>query len=195
MSAISVNSTENCCDRFFADPRVKVAYFVLEKITLLALSILAAYSCPKLFFPFFGTGIIIGTCLNWNKRIVWPCNQQTSCHKHDTHCHENNQASGGGCSQGLMEQLTGVRLPPPLGLAANVAIMADHVVGHHGHKHSNVFVPIIALNAGVWVGALLGDALPSLIEQCRAFQGPRDAIEQELDFVDAEGNLINESAP
>ena len=73
--------------------------------------------------------------------------------------------------------------------------MADHVVGHHGHKHSNVFVPIIALNAGVWVGALLGDALPSLIEQCRAFQGPRDAIEQELDFVDAEGNLINESAP
>ena len=182
MSAVtSGNPTQNCCDRFFADQRVKVAYHVLEKITLLALTVLAAYSSPKLFFPFFGVGIIIGTCLYWNKRITWPCNQETSCHSHNTKCAEKNQAATGGCSQGLMEQLTGVRLPPPLGLAASVAIMADHVVAHHGHNHTNVFIPIIALNAGVWVGALLGDALPSLIDQCT--QEEPDALYNELETV------------
>lgn len=155
----SAVSSPNCFDRFFAHPKVKIAYHVLEKVSLIALAVLAAYTCPKLFFPFFGGGIVVGTCLFWNKRISWPCTEQISCHRHGSTCEQEHAA--GGCSQGFMEQLSGARLPPPLGLGVNIAI----TVGHIGH-HSSIFVPIIGLNAGVWIGSILGDVLPGLIDQC-----------------------------
>lgn len=181
----------NYCDQFFSDHRVKFIFHVLEKISLVALSVIAAYTSPKLFFPFFGTGIVLGTCLYWNKRISWPCNPEKSCSHEKQTCahddHENPTCStehgSGGCSQGFMEQLTGVQLPAPLKLGVNIAV----TVGHIDH-HSTIFVPIIGLNAGICIGSLLGDALPSLFEQSQNYGKGDPEVEAEMELVAGAAN-------
>lgn len=114
---------------------------ILEKISLVALAAFAAYTSPKLFLPFFGVGVILGIYLHWDKKVK--------------HHHNHEHEEGGGCSQGFLEQLTGVKLPPPLGLAANIGITICHI-DHHG----TVFVPLTGLNAGLWAGKLLGEYIP-----------------------------------
>jgi hypothetical protein len=51
------------------------------------------------------------------------------------------------CSHDLLEQLTGVRLPAPISLAAAVAVTLCHI-----DHHATVFVPIV----GLFLGALVG---------------------------------------
>ena len=70
---------------------------------------------------------------------------------------ENKAAESMGCSQGFLEQLTGIRLPPLVGIGANLAIFTCHI-DHHPH----VFIPLIGLNFGYKVGQLLVDYLPKV---------------------------------
>jgi hypothetical protein len=145
--AITPSSQTHCHDcppneeSFFKSKKFRLAMAILEKISLVALAAFAAYTNPKLFFPFFGAGILLGAYLHWNKKPK----------EHHGHAHEE----GGGCSQGFIEQLTGVKLPPPLGLAANIAITVVHI-----DHHDTVFVPLTGLNAGMWVGKLMGEYIP-----------------------------------
>jgi hypothetical protein len=155
----------NCFEQFFAHPDVKIAFQVLEKVTLIVLSVLAAYKNPKLFFPFFGAGVGLGVCMHWNKRVQWPCDQKKNhCHRHD---HECGKEGSGGCSQGQLEQWSGQVLPPPVGLAVNAAILYDHIGGH-----SSTYVPIVGLNAGFWIGCILGDILSSIVQDLAELVNP-----------------------
>lgn len=161
-------TTPNRLEVFFSHPKVKVTFVILEKVSLIALAVFAAYLSPKLFFPFFGAGILLGTYLYWNKKITWPIPGRECKHDIEEGCENDSKETceheheSGGCSQGFLEQLTGVRLPPPLALGANIAITVCHI-----EHHSAVFAPIIGLNAGMWVGSLLGSVLPDVCEKIR----------------------------
>lgn len=113
---------------------------VLEVVSLVVLAVIACYTNYKLFLPFFGAGILLGTYMHWKTE------QKPTL---------ISGSDGGGCSQGFLEQLTGVKLPAPIGLAVNVAMTYEHIV-----HHSKIFPPIIGLNAGYWVGKYLGYYIP-----------------------------------
>ena len=100
-----------------------------EKVSVLALGILSAMADIKLFIPFFLCGLGYGIYCAINNENAGP------------------HQSGSACSQGFLEQITGIRLPRPVSLIANVAITACHI-----DHHSSVFVPITALSFGAWVG-------------------------------------------
>ena len=100
-----------------------------EKVSVLALGILSAMADIKLFIPFFLCGLGYGIYSAINNENAGP-----------------HQAAS-ACSQGFLEQITGIRLPRPVSLIANVAITACHI-----DHHSSVFVPITALSFGAWVG-------------------------------------------
>lgn len=155
----SVHQHEKCGHRgcetqhsFFKNEKFLKVMVILEKISLCALAIFAAYISPKLFFPFMGGGIVLGAYLYW-----------------DTHTEQDPEGieDTGGCSQGFLEQLTGVKLPPPIGLGANLAITACHL-----EHHAAVFAPLIGLNFGMWVGKFLGESLPFYYRQFTAIPTP-----------------------
>ncbi|MBM3207965.1 MAG: hypothetical protein FJZ57_05095 [Chlamydiae bacterium] len=100
-----------------------------EKVSVLALGILSAMADIKLFIPFFLCGLGYGIYSAINNENAGP------------------HQSASACSQGFLEQITGIRLPRPVSLIANVAITACHI-----DHHSSVFVPITALSFGAWVG-------------------------------------------
>ncbi len=104
---------------------------VLEKISAVALGIFSAYTNIKLFAPFFLLGVGIGV------------------YTHIKHGPKDLEASSGGsaCSQEFIEQVTGVKLPAPISLAANIAVTVCHI-----DHHTTVFVPIVGLAVGNWVG-------------------------------------------
>lgn len=124
---------------------------VLEIISLIALSVFAASLDPLLFAPFLAFGVILGVYMHWNK---------------------SHQAShldiDGGCSQGFLEQLTGIKLPALLGLAVNIALMWCHI-----DHHSQIFVPIIGLNTGIWIGKLATHYLPLCHKKICCIHGDR----------------------
>lgn len=103
---------------------------ILEKISAVALGAFSAYVNWKLFVPFFFAGVCIG---------IYNYAQET---KSSDHVH-----AGSSCVHGVIEQLTGVKLPPIVSLAANVALTLDHI-----DHHSSVFVPIVGISLGAWVG-------------------------------------------
>ncbi len=149
--------------------KLMLALAILEKISLVALAIFAAYTSPKLFFPFFAFGVILGTYLHWGK--------QDKQKEGEEHSHSHHSTSG--CSQGFIEQLTGVKLPAPIGLAANLAITIVHI-----DHHSEVFVPIIGLNAGIWIGKLFADYAPLCYRTIRDLdsQAIYASVRESLDF-------------
>jgi len=102
---------------------------VLEKVSAIALGVFSAYVSKQLFIPAFIAGIGIG---------IYSYVQE----KQSEHAH-----SSSSCAQGLLEQLTGVKLPPVVSLATNLGATVCHI-----EHHSSVFVPIIALSLGAWVG-------------------------------------------
>ncbi len=107
---------------------------VLEKISLIALGIFGAYTCPKLFFPTCGVGIALGIFLQWRR----------ASNGGDTRKCEGSI----GCSQGTFEDMTGYKLPAPVGIGINIAILTVHM-GHHHLLYGGV---IAGLNVGVWIG-------------------------------------------
>ncbi len=110
--------------------RTDLLMSAIEKVSALALGIFSAYVSLELFVPFFIASISIG--------IYSYMNDKQSC--------EHNHA-GSSCAHGLLEQLTGVKLPPIISLAANIAVTVCHI-----DHHAIVFVPIIASSLGAWLG-------------------------------------------
>lgn len=102
---------------------------VLEKISAVALGIFSAYVDLKLFIPFFFAGVCIG--------IYSYVQDSKTCHSHPV----------SACAHGLLEQLTGTKLPPLVSLIANLAVTVCHI-----DHHAVVFVPIIGISLGNWLG-------------------------------------------
>jgi hypothetical protein len=125
-----------CCNRPVHQPSLSDQTFkMLEKVSAVALGAFAAMADMGLFIPFFTAGAALGLY-----------QYLSSTHR------EAHASSGSACSQGFLEQLTGVKLPPLISLGANMAITWCHI-----DHHSSVFVPVIALILGDWAGQLLGD--------------------------------------
>lgn len=108
------------------DPLIEVA----EKISALVLTVFAAVTQISLFVPFFLTGCAYGAYTESTD----PSNNSSF-------------SSGGGCSQGFLEDITGVKLPKPVSLIANTAVTYCHI-----EHHSDVFVPLVGITSGIWVG-------------------------------------------
>lgn len=102
---------------------------VLERGSALLLGGFAAYTKISWFAPVFLAGATIAAC-------------NLGDHKHRfRHLHGHS-----GCSHGVLEKITGVTLPAPVSLAVAVAEMLAHV------EHQAIFVAIVALIIGAWVG-------------------------------------------
>jgi hypothetical protein len=129
---ISVSHARSCCQQPPSDsePKGTTLMRVLEKVSLVALCAMSLYASVELFIPFFLVGAAIGIY---------------KYSKEKNHCSQTHIAPS--CTQGVLEQITGVRLPAPVALAANVAITACHTV-----YHATVFVPVVALSIGAYVG-------------------------------------------
>jgi hypothetical protein len=189
MSGVSVVSTpgpthvhhaHESDSSFLSNENFKIFIHVLEKISLVALAAFAAYVRTRLFFSCFGAGVALGVYVHFTQKKVTPLVVKKSCCESDGVCTEPPKVpvapescpdgkckkvpgayeheEGGGCSQGFLEQLTGVKLPPLIGLAANGAIMYGHIAGH-----SSIFVPLIGLNIGVFVGKKIGQFIDSYL--------------------------------
>ncbi len=140
----------NCCQASpltaTALPRPSTAQSlmrVLEKVSAIALGVFSALINPPLFGAYFLIGAAIGaysTLMNSNSRP----------HDH----------IASACSQSFLEQITGVNLPPPISLAANVAITVCHI-----DHHANVFVPLTGLFMGAWLGKESAYAAVSLCQK------------------------------
>lgn len=102
---------------------------VLEKVSLVAVAVFSAMTSFGLFASSFAAGFVIGL---WSGREL---NAEPNDHNHSL------------CAHGFLEHLTGVRLPAPLALGANVAILVAHI-----DHHAPVFVPIVGLTYGIWTG-------------------------------------------
>jgi hypothetical protein len=108
--------------------------YILEKVTAVALAVFCAYACMELFLPFFLVGMAVGLY---------------------QHISAQGQLEGptgaASCSQGFLEQLTGVRLPRLVSLIANVGVTWCHI-----DHHTTIFVPVVAVSVGAWVGQATG---------------------------------------
>lgn len=102
----------------------------LEKVSAVALGIFSACMSLELFIPFFFFGMAIGVYTYFQNKDV---------------CSHSHSVSS--CAHGFLEQLTGVRLPAPFSLAANIAVMICHI-----DHHTAVFVPIVGVSLGSWAG-------------------------------------------
>jgi hypothetical protein len=103
---------------------------VVEKISAIALGIFSAYINVQVFVPFFLAGASIGA--------YGYTQDSKSC---------QDSVAGSSCAHGLIEQLTQVKLPRVVSLIANVAVTVCHI-----DHHESVFVPIIAISMGNWIG-------------------------------------------
>jgi len=123
-------SLPSCCHSSAAADRDKFSYLRLaERVSTVALTVLAAYADLTLFIPFLFLGGAVGIYQNLNTKNL-------------TAGREN----GISCSQGFLEQLTRVKLPPLVSLGINLAITYSHIT-----HHARTFVPIIALFSGVQI--------------------------------------------
>lgn len=126
----SHSSTEGChhnekstCD---------ILMSVVDKILAIAIGIFAAYKKLQLFLPFLFFGICIG--------IYSYIQNKESCE----HTH-----SPSSCAHGLIEQLTGVKLPLLISRAADITVTVCHI-----DHHAIAFVPIIGISLGKWIGEM-----------------------------------------
>ena len=106
---------------------------VAEKVSMVALGVFAFVFQPELFTGAFAIGIIYGLSSN--------SSQESTC------------AEGSGCSQGLIERLTNVRLPKVVSLIIEVAISIMHM-----EHHSDILSPL----HGFMIGAYCGKKIAAL---------------------------------
>lgn len=125
--------SEGCCH--VGKTKFDLALRSIEKISAIALGVFSAYKSMKLFIPFFFVGIAIGLY---------------NFAKDKRECGYTQPVSS--CSQSFLENLTGVKQPPVISLAANIAVTVCHI-----DHHQSVFVPIIGLTLGTWLGKSLSD--------------------------------------
>jgi hypothetical protein len=121
---------------------------LIEKVSVVALGVLAALTSLELFLPSFALGVVVG--------ILTPKHQ----HKHSHHSHKIEAT----CSHGYIEQGTGIELPRPLALAAGFAVTAVHI-----DHHASVFVPIVGVTLGIWVGNLTAASFQACGRKISAF--------------------------
>jgi hypothetical protein len=105
-------------------------FTLLEKVSAVVLGVFAAHANMALFLSFFAAGTALGVY-----QYMTSGSQEDSGH------------GGSSCSQGFLEQLTKVKLPRFVSLGVNLAITWCHI-----DHHTSVFVPIIGLGLGTWVG-------------------------------------------
>jgi hypothetical protein len=117
-----------------------------EKISAIALGIFSAYTNLKLFVPFFLAGVAIG---------IYSYNQDKDP------CKKTHPTSS--CAHGLIEQLTGVKLPRVVSLIANIAVTVCHI-----DHHATVFVPVVGVSLGAWIGKLGAQLGDNLQQRCTA---------------------------
>ncbi len=133
---LQITSPPCCSGHTYAPPLNDQLFYLLEKVSAVALGVIAAQVSIALFLSYFLLGTAIGLYqyfyTNAAERIA------------------KNRAST--CSQGLLEQLTGAKLPPLASLAANLAVTWCHI-----QHHSAIFVPIIGVSLGAWAGQTVGD--------------------------------------
>lgn len=110
-------------------------FHLLEKVSAIAIGVFAAYASFELFLSFFALGTAVGLYQYFSAE---PDQGGPSAHS--------------SCTQGFMEQLTHVKLPPLLSLAANLAITWCHI-----DHHTTVFVPVVGVSIGAWAGQTMGE--------------------------------------
>src|SRR5262245_45598720 len=93
--------------------------YVLEKISLAVFGIFAALKNINLFLPYMTAGVGLGIYIFYRDGNVF------------------HGMTPSGCSQGILEQVTGIRFPAPLALGFNVATLLCHI-----DHHASAFVPI-----------------------------------------------------
>lgn len=102
------------------------------KVSVVTLGVIGALSSFPTFMVTFSIGMVLGALQGWNH-----------------HPKPKVLSSGKVCGQGFIEEGTGVSLPPFAQLAINVALIAEHLVGHH---QSTVHILMIGLYLGTWLG-------------------------------------------
>lgn len=118
------------CSHQQVQSQFDVFIHIVEKISAVALGVFSAYICLELFVPYFFAGVCIGI-------YSYIQNEKACDHAH----------AGSSCAYGLLEQLTGVKLPRIVSLIANVAVTVCHI-----DHHATVFVPITGVSLGAWLG-------------------------------------------
>lgn len=149
LGAVAQNIS-SCCHRQNNDLTTIASFFndqahldTMEKASAVALGLFSAIIAPAAFIASFAFGAIIGL---FGRDAVMVDGNRTGY-------------AVSSCSRGFMEGVAGVRLPPYLSLAANVAVMSAHI-----EHHSAVFVPITGVILGMWAGAA---AAPTIDLYCR----------------------------
>lgn len=109
------------------------------KVSVAALGVIAAIASFQSFMITFSIGIVLGIYQGWS-------------HKAQSRI----LSSGNFCTQGFIEQATGVKLPPEFNLAINVALTADHLVGAHP---SQIHSMLLGVYVGTWLGNEIAPAM------------------------------------
>lgn len=125
---------------------------VLEKVSLVALAALSLYTSWQLFIPFFLAGSALGL------------------HTYFTDKNAEYTRISPSCTQGILEQVTGFRLPPAIALVSNVAITACHTM-----SHGMIFVPIVGFSVGAFAGKTLGQVGNWAYKEIQAYTAPQPA--------------------
>lgn len=107
---------------------------IVEKIAAIAIGAFSLYTDWQLFVPFF----LLGICVSTFSSII----EHDSCHKH---------RASSSCAHSPIEDLTGVKLPPIIATIAGVAVTICHI-----DHHASVFVPIVGVALGHWIGQIAG---------------------------------------
>jgi len=130
-------TTRPCCSgHTYAPPLNDRLFYLLEKVSAIALGFFAAKVSMHLFLGYFMIGAAIGLYQYFYTDVA----------------DRIAKTRTSSCSQGLLEQLTGAKLPPLASLAANLAVTWYHV-----QHHSVIFVPIVGVSLGAWAGQTAGD--------------------------------------
>jgi hypothetical protein len=141
----------HCCSpKTPMEQNMETLLHMLEKVSLVALGALSFYTNWQLFLPFFLVGGAIGIYSAMQEK-TWT---------------QLSQAAA-SCTQGVLEQVTGIKLPPIVSLLSNVAITACHVA-HHGM----VFVPVVAVSIGAYAGKVITHGSNWLYREITALQPP-----------------------
>lgn len=137
-----VEGRAHCCHGHSQETMNEKLLLLLEKASAVALGVLAASANIQLFASFLSLGILIGAY------------QYASSEPHTA------RAGVSSCAQGFMEQLTGIRLPRLVSLAVNLAVTWCHI-----DHHTTVFVPVIGVSLGAWVGHAIGQLGSRIVQR------------------------------
>lgn len=122
----NVHGTHHCHGE---EPQVWVR--IIEKVSAVALGAFSLYTSWQLFVPFFVAGVCMGVY---------------SYSKNGESCHDNHSVSS--CAHGLLEELTGVKLPRVVTAVIGIAVTVCHI-----DHHATVFVPVVGVSLGNWIGS------------------------------------------